>query len=351
MPQLQRRAGTATETPEHPMGDRHSSTQSRAWMADQAMSKESFEPRELVLSACDGYPLGVTLFPALRPRKLLIIGPALAVPKAFYYPFARYLASRDITAICFDYRGCGDSVATKDPFHVELKEWGQKDIETVIRFAMSLRDSNQRIPLHFLGHSIGGQLVGLAPSSIYLSKLLLVGASAPHWRRWAFPANLKMLLISRILMPLVSSFTSMFPSRAVGLGKMNVPSSVTRQWSRWMSKPAYFFDPAFQIDTSPFTALSSSLLALGFADDPLAPESNIHALLSFFPGTIQELCLVRPERIGLGAVGHVGFFRAQFRDTLWSATVEWLSCDIQFETALANCIHDKQEFNRTGQDP
>lgn len=312
------------------------------------MSKECPESRELVLSASDGYPLGITMFPALRPRKLLIISSALAVPKAFYYPFARYLASRDITAICFDYRGCGDSVAPEDPFHVELKDWGQKDIEAVIRFAMGLRDQNPGIPIHFLGHSIGGQLVGLAPSSIHLSTLVLVAASAPHWRRWAFPANLKMLLISRALIPIASSFSSQFPSRLVGLGRMDVPSRVTSQWSRWMSKPAYFLDPVFQIDSSPFTALSNRLLALGFADDPLAPASNIHALLSFFPETAQEFCLVRPEQTGLGPLGHVGFFRSHFRDTLWSATVEWLSRDIQFETALSNCLHDKQGFDGTG---
>jgi predicted alpha/beta hydrolase len=36
-----------------------------------------------------------------------------------------------------------------------------------------------------------------------------------------------------------------------------------------------------------------------------------------------EIRWLSPEEAG-GPIGHLGFFRSQFRDTLWQPAIEWL---------------------------
>ncbi len=68
-------------------------------------------PQALTLKCADGYPLAATAFRAAGAAKgAVVLAPALGVPRKFYFAFAQYLAERGYDALCFDYRGSGDSV-------------------------------------------------------------------------------------------------------------------------------------------------------------------------------------------------------------------------------------------------
>lgn len=278
------------------------------------------------LTCDDGYPLTATVYDGASAGDILIIAPALAAPQGFYQAFARYLAGRGFACITFDYRGTGDSIAEQSPFNIKLEDWGRLDVEAIIRFAESL-DETQSVsrPIHFLGHSIGGQLVGLAPSSERLSKIAHVAVSAPYWRRWPFPGNLRMLAAAKVLIPFWSVFRQQFPSQRVGLGTIPVPASTVRQWAKWMGRPDYFFDPRFGLDLSVFSKLKQPLLALGFSDDGLAPQANIEHLLRQFPNADITRQWIDPKELGQRSIRHAGFFKERFRETLWQSTADWLS--------------------------
>ncbi len=288
------------------------------------MNQVSSPFREQTMKCDDGYPLVSSYFPASRAKGIVIIASAVAVPQSFYYKLASYFSEQGYSAITFDYRGTGASLAKSKAFAVQLKDWGEKDLERVIQHALEL-GTDDGLPVYLLGHSIGGQLVGLAPSSDKLSGIIQIASSAPYWRRWPTPANLRMLLVSRAMIPMLSAFREQFPSQRVGLGNMQVPSAVTRDWARWMQQPDYLFDPRFEHDLSGYTRLRQALLALGFDDDTLAPEANIRHLLSFFPNSDSELRMIQADSIGAGPIGHVGFFHRRFRDSLWTEVLDWLN--------------------------
>ncbi|MGJ8687126.1 MAG: alpha/beta hydrolase family protein [Spongiibacteraceae bacterium] len=207
------------------------------------------------------------------------------------------------------------------PYTIDIEDWGRRDIDAVIQFAQGLATA---LPMHFIGHSIGGQIFALAQSSVHLQSAVLVAASCPYWRRWRFPGNIKMLFVSRLLIPLVSALNKEFPSRRMGLGNASIPSTVARRWALWMSKPDYLFDDEFGVDISNYAALALPILSFDFTDDELAPAVNVRKLLQQFPNASIEQHSIDPTPLGLSAIGHSGFFNNKCRDSLWRQTLSWV---------------------------
>ncbi len=63
----------------------------------------------------------------------------------------------------------------------------------------------------------------------------------------------------------------------------------------------------------------------GSSDDGYAPRAAAEALRAFYPSAKGELHEVHPDALGVERIGHFGFFRDPFRDTLWKDAADWLS--------------------------
>jgi predicted alpha/beta hydrolase len=180
------------------------------------------------------------------------------------------------------------------------------------------------IPLFLLGHSCGGQLFGLAPSSAKLSAAVFISAQIPNWRLWPAPHNFAMLAMWYIIIPLLCAGRNTFPSRKLGISSVDVPSGATSQWARWARQPGYFFNNRFGIDVGRYRKFSFPLLAYIFDDDIYAPEKSVKTLLERMPEARIEIKKVNGISSGLGRIGHFGFFRERMKDTLWPETAAWL---------------------------
>jgi pimeloyl-ACP methyl ester carboxylesterase len=158
---------------------------------------------DISFPATDGYPLGASLYlPRGARRHAVLISSATAVPRKIYKGFASYLASRGCAVLTYDYRGIGDSrlrapVSRNQPrslvgFEVSMSEWAARDVTAAVAW---MRERYQALPLSYVGHSFGGQALGLLPNNTEVSRALLIAAQAARWRLMASPERYRVYVL------------------------------------------------------------------------------------------------------------------------------------------------------------
>ena len=150
---------------------------------------------DIVFPAKDGYLLGATLFlPRGAKRHAVLINSATAVPRKIYRGFAGYLARRGCAVLTYDYRGTGGSrqktmVGYNQPrslagFKASMSDWAALDAAAAVAW---MRGRYNALPLTYVGHSFGGQALGLLDNNTEVSRALFIAAQAGTWKLMASP--------------------------------------------------------------------------------------------------------------------------------------------------------------------
>ena len=276
------------------------------------------EPKRFSIAAADGWPLAATLFPGTGPGTV-VIGSASGVKRRFYEPFAAWLSSRGPSVLTFDYRGIGDS----RHHHVRqvdaaMRHWGELDLDAALAWG---RDREG--PLFYIGHSVGGQVFGLAQSNRHVTAAVTVGAGYGYWgnyRHWRKPA---LFLAWHLAMPTLVKGLGYFPARRLGMGE-DLPPGIALEWARWGRDPDHLMGRGTGPSRANFAAYRGPLLAYAITDDGYLPPRAVAALHANFTGARLEMRHLHPDRLGLPRLGHFGFFREARRDTLWREAADWL---------------------------
>ena len=73
-----------------------------------------------------------------------------------------------------------------------------------------------------------------------------------------------------------------------------------------------------------FRSIRARTLAIGFDDDPYAAVSATDRILGLCAGCAAERLLLTRADVDGRPIGHFGFFRSRFRDTLWPRVLAWI---------------------------
>ncbi len=288
---------------------------------------------DITFPAEDGYALGATLFlPRRAKQHAVLINSATAVPRRIYRKFASYLARRGSAVLTYDYRGVGDSrqhamIGYNKPkslvgFKATMVDWAALDITAAVKW---MRERYPNLPLAYVGHSFGGQALGLLADNTEVKRALLVAAQAGYWKLMASPERYRVYaLLNFVGMPLTRALGYM-PGWA-GVGE-DLPKGVFEQWTRWLMSPRYLFDEPNLKALSNFTRYTGALRSIGLSDDPWATRPAIELLASGFKSTTPDIITITPADVDAKAIGHLGFFRPEHRDTLWRGAAEWLEAE------------------------
>ena len=124
----------------------------------------------------DGRTITITCFAANASNgKCIIIAPAVETVQKDYEKFAVYFQQLGYHVTTFDYRGVGESAPVMlNGFDAGLHQWAVHDADAVIRF---VKAQCPNLELIYIGHGIGGELIGLAQASQYIDKLVLASSS------------------------------------------------------------------------------------------------------------------------------------------------------------------------------
>lgn len=279
---------------------------------------------DFVLPARDGYPLGATLFESsVTPRRgVVLVNSATAVKRGFYAKFATFLSTQGYDVVTYDYRGIGGSrpKGSFRSFTGTLTDWATEDMAGALDWTCRERNV-ERVLL--IGHSIGGQLIGLAPNAERISAALCVASQSGEWRLWPTAiGKAKMVVWMFAALPAVGAVLGYVPGR-LGMGE-DLPNTVAREWARWCRTRGYLMGE----DASRralYERITAPILALSFSDDDYAPRETVEAWLRFFPRAPTTHRHQSPAEAGTKAVGHFGFFRAAAEQTLWPQAAQWLA--------------------------
>jgi predicted alpha/beta hydrolase len=280
------------------------------------------EPQKSTLRCSDGRELAAHWFAAPERRGAIVISAGTGFPQTFYFKLAGYCAGRGYDALVYDYRGIGGSspgdLARET---AKMSDWGLFDIRAALAAAA---ERAGHLPVFTLGHSVGGQFLGLLKNHALARAHVQVATSVGYWPWEHAPFRYLAWWFWRVHGPLMLALKGYIPSGG-GWAGLPLPRGVYEEWRRWCLRPDHFGpDLATYLSDNVFEDIRAPLLTVGFTDDPIATRKTIETLNGFFPNARRESRWYSPADAGGQRIGHEGFFASRNRDTLWKPVLDWI---------------------------
>ena len=240
--------------------------------------------------------------------------PATGVPQSYYARFAAYLAERGFTVLTFDYRGIGRSK--------------NGDIRKMAAACATGRCSTRRPPsassprtFWWSATASAARRWGCCPrlsASALRCSSARRAATGGNWpplgKLWVWP-------VTHLGLDALTRLFGYFPGSRLGFGE-DLPPGVATEWARWCRHPRYLVGALGAEDA--YARLRAPLRAYAISDDAFAPLPTVEALGRLYPNSRWEIRKLAPRDVGVKALGHFGFFRERFRDSLWREAADWL---------------------------
>lgn len=269
------------------------------------------------ISCKDGYQLAAQYYPAQDQSKPypILICPATGITKNFYHAFASWLNQQGYSVLSFDFRGIGESLhgQLKDST-ANINDWGLLDIPAAIEVLLE-RTHAQKVII--IGHSAGGQLLGIVPNYHKVAKVVAIAGSTGHVKGLKGKTKFLAPVMFNVIFPVSSLLKGYGATQFIGMGE-NLPKNVAKQWAEFCSQPGYvmnaigktiFHDYHHEIQC-PITSFRAS-------DDEIATQTNVEGLLSLYPNAPTKLIELKPKQYGYKYIGHMLMFKKSHQK-LWS---------------------------------
>ena len=270
---------------------------------------------DVELRANDDFSLAAALFPAERAKGAVLIVPAMGVPQRFYAPLASFLAERGFTTLTFDFRGIGGSkhgpLAKLD---ADIVAWAERDTAAALDL---LAEKAPGLPITWLGHSLGGQIVPFVPNHAIADKIITVATGSGYWRENAWQTRRKVWLFWFGAVPLATPLFGYFPGKKLGMVG-DLPKGVIHQWRRWCLDRDYAAGAEGPRVRAMYADVKTPITSLSFTDDEMMSAINVAKIHGLYERAPKQMRRFEPKELGVGRVGHFGFFRPAMREQ-WEA--------------------------------
>ena len=258
--------------------------------------------------------------PEKENSKVLVIAPGVGLTHEYYYLFACFFRQQGYTVISFDYRGVGKSAPQNlRGYEANMHQWAVQDINAVLLYVKQHYPGQEII---YTGHCIGGEIIGLAPASQYINRIVLVSSALSCAKLWPMKHKVRIAML-KIFVGITNHVIGYFPgSRLKIFG--DLPKGVIREWANWCDNPNGLFD---SFPDNNYRKLNVPILAYTFSDDWHCPPKAVNELLNHFANANITWYHMKPKDIGMKKIGHIDFFYITMKSTLWESLLQWLNKD------------------------
>lgn len=265
----------------------------------------------------DGYELSARFYPHQTTSKHalpILICPATGITKTFYNSYATWLTEQGHDVLVFDFRGIGESLhGPLKQSTASIVQWGQLDIPAAID---TLINKTQAAQVIILGHSAGGQLLGIVPNYNKVAKVVAVSGSTGHIKDLKGRTKLLAPVMFNVIFPIARYTLGYGPTNAIGMGE-NLPKDVAREWAQFCSKPGYVLNALGKTVQQDFHAqVNCPITAVWSTDDEIATKANVKDLLRLYPNAPTDMIELNPKATGHKAIGHMLMFKSSHKN-LW----------------------------------
>lgn len=253
--------------------------------------------------------------PPGETRGVVLIVPAMGVEQRFYADFARWLAEHGYLTVTFDYVGMGLSRSgSLRSLEVDVIGWGRHDCSAMLDAVVEAAGT---LPVFWIGHSLGGQILPFVRGSERIHHAFTIATGSGYWRENTKSLRNKAWLLWYFIAPLLTPLAGYFPGQRLGMVG-DLPRGVIEQWRRWCLNPEYAVGAEGTEVRDAYSAVRTPITSLSFTDDEMMSGRNTESLHGFYRGAPQQAKRIAPADIGAQRIGHFGFFRRQFADSLWA---------------------------------
>lgn len=279
---------------------------------------------KIEIACSDGYPLAAHLYTPDTPAKAAImVGPATGIKKEFYHSLAVFLQTNGYGVITFDNRGINESrrlPISKEP--ANLIDWGKLDMTAALE---ELKTRFPNTTYHLIGHSAGGQLVGLMENALEISSIFNVACSSGNLSNMSMGYWFQAKFFMNVFIPINNLIFGHTKSHWVGMGQP-LPKKVATQWSNWCNGSGYVatdFGRAISVGEHLYDDIEAPSIWLWATDDQIANLANVKDMVRVFTNSPVEIEKLDPKELGYGEIGHMKFFSSR-KKALWGRVIEWL---------------------------
>lgn len=305
----------------------HPRAQANAPM-DAADMSHPQQAQTTALRCSDGRLLAATWFepPRGQPvRAVAVIGSATAVPASYYRHFAQWMAARGYAVLSFDYRGIAASRQALQPGEdVRLRDWARVDMAAALHAADRRRQIEQsrqgrEVGLLWVGHSLGGNAIGLVPGfEEKVDAVLGVAAQVAYLGHWSGFAKLQAWIFFHWMLPGLVRMLGHAPGRVLGPRAEDLPAAAALEWAAWGRTPGFLFGDASLERERSYHRFTGPVHLWNITDDHLfGPAAAVDALAAQFQSAQVQRHTLAPQDLGVKRIEHFGPFRRDLGSQLW----------------------------------
>lgn len=250
----------------------------------------------------------------------VVVNGATGVLRKFYKAYAEFLQAQGFTVFTYDYRGIGDSHEKHPESNIfSMMHWGEYDMDAAVDW---FKAQHPELKILGMGHSIGGQLLGVMPDNNRYQGFLNIAAQQIYWKNWIKKDQPLSLFFFFVLLPIFYKVGAGLPRWV--LGAEYLPREVIRDWSRFGRKPYYTNSQGQKIEQG-FLNFTGKMRFYAMADDKrFAPPSCVKVLQSLFKNADTDMHIIHPSEVKMKAIDHFGFFKKSMNKGKWQETADWL---------------------------
>jgi predicted alpha/beta hydrolase len=264
-----------------------------------------------------GFALAASVFEQPGSDTAVLVNAATGVPRQFYKYFATYLRDHGWTTITWDYRGIGESAPPSlRGFDARMRDWALIDMSSVIDWLSSEFGPRR---LFSVGHSFGGQGIGMIETPQRITAMVGVSAQSGYWGVQGGAEKYRACFAVTFLIPVLTRLFGYFPWSTFAAGE-DLPRGVALEWARWCRNRDYLLgDETLPLER--YQAFDAPVLAFSIEDDDWGTPRAVDDMMRAYANVARRHLV--PADYGLDKLGHMGFFR-KGSEAIWDEVIAWL---------------------------